>query len=90
VVGPKIIDGDLIRLGVAHDPLIGLQAVVAGAEVVNDLVDTATILDSHAGAEGHGRALNVKRRLLNRGFGQNHSGVVLVPVRAAPLSMPPG
>src|ERR1019366_5235571 len=41
------------------------------------------ILDGHAGAEGDGGALGVEGRLADGGFGEDDSGVVLIPIRAA-------
>ena len=64
-------------------PFIGVEAIVAGAEAVDHLIDVAAVLDGHARAEGHGSALNIEGRLVNGGFGEDHSGIVLVPIGAA-------
>src|ERR1035437_2709746 len=79
----ELVHGDLIGLGVAHQPLIGVETVVTGAELLNHLIDGAAVLDGHAGAEGDGGALGVEGRLADGGFGEDDSGVILVPIRAA-------
>ena len=57
VAGAQLVHGDLVVLGVADQPLVGVEAVVAGAETLDHLVDVAAVLDGHARAEGHRRAL---------------------------------
>ena len=83
VIGAELVHGDLVGLGVADQPLVGVEAVVARAEMLHHLVDVAAVLDGHAGAEGHGRALRVEGRLADGGLGEDHAGVVLIPVGAA-------
>src|ERR1035441_5783530 len=79
----KLIHGDLIGLGVAHKPLIGIEAVIERAELPDHFVDGAAVLYGHAGAESDGGSLGIERSLADGGFGEDDSSVILVPIRAA-------
>src|ERR1019366_9877435 len=70
VRGAELVHGDLIGLGVAHEPLIGVETVVTGAELADDFIDGAAVLNGHAGAKSDGRALGVERRQPDGGFGE--------------------
>ncbi len=83
LIGAQFVHGDLVVLGVADQPFVGVEAVVARAEMLHHFVDVAAVLDGHARAEGHRSALRVERRLADGGFGEHHAGVVLIPVGAA-------
>ena len=81
--GAEFVHGDLIGLSVAHQPLISVETVVTGAELFDHFIDGSSVLNGHAGAEGDGRALRIKGSLADGGFGEDDSGVVLIPIRAA-------
>src|ERR1019366_892532 len=83
VRGAELVHGDLIGLGVAHEPLIGIETVVTGAEMPDHFVDGAGVLNGHAGAESDGRALGIERRLADGGFGEHDPSVVLIPIGGA-------
>ena len=81
--GAEFVHGDLIGLSVSHEPLVGVEAVVAGAELLDDFINGAAVLNGHAGAEGDGRALRIERGLADGGFGEDDAGIVLIPIGAA-------
>ena len=83
VIGAQFVHGDLVVLGVADQPFVGVEAVVACTQMLHHFVDVAAVLNRHAGAEGHRSPLRVERRLADGGFGEDHAGVVLIPVGAA-------
>src|ERR1700728_944094 len=79
----QFVHGDLVVLAVADQPLVGVQAVVPGSQTLDYFVDVAAILYRRAGTKRHGSTLGIEWRLANGGLGEDHSGVVLVPVGAA-------
>ncbi len=47
MVGAEFIHRDLIVLGIADEPFVRVEAIIVGAQPLDDFVDIAAVLDGH-------------------------------------------
>jgi len=81
-VGAKAVDGDLVVLAIANEPVIGIHAVVVRGKQLDHIVNRTRILRGQADTIGLRSALRIPWRLADSGLADHDAALVDIKVGA--------